>query len=214
MRKSDAKTTTGRAQRFSGDCLKKETCLMVIECIGCLIRFNLNENLLKPTGSLVRCSKCGNIFPAFPTHKENSMNSALGTDEITKDGDQSEIATPGIEKRMHFRVPISIPAICDVLDLEGNPCDIHVGTIKDISQAGISIDLFTSPISEQLSLSFTNDENNDVQIKAKVVHSRTQSLMTRIGLSLTGPQMEIDNFVSQAMKTHQISCSSDQQIQV
>jgi predicted Zn finger-like uncharacterized protein len=187
---------------------------MVIECINCLKRFNLNENLLKPTGSIVRCSKCGKIFPAFPAHKENRLNSAVGADEIAKDGDQSKIATPGIEKRKHFRVQISIPVICDAFDLAGYPCGIHVGTIKDISQTGIAIELFSSPIFEQLSLSFIDDENRDVQIKAKVVHSRTQSLMTWIGLSLAGPQMDIDRFVTQAMKIHKISCSSDQPIQV
>jgi len=186
---------------------------MVIECISCLRRFNLNENLLKSTRSLVRCSKCGNIFPAYNAHEGNRLNPAVETDEIiAKDGDQSEIASPGFEKRKHFRVSISIPVICDALDLVGNPCDIHVGTLKNISQAGIAIELFSSPISEQLSLSFIDDENRNVQIKAKVVHSRTPSLITLIGLSLTGPQMEIDHFVSHAMKTHQISCSYDQQI--
>lgn len=187
---------------------------MVIECISCSRRFNLNENLLKPTGSIVRCSKCGNIFSAYPAHHGSSLNPPLETDGIAKDTDQSESATLGFEKRKHFRVPISIPVICDALDLEGNPCDIHVGTIKDVSQAGLAIELFSIPISEQLSLSFIDDENRDVQVRAKVVHSRTQSLMTWIGLSLTGPQMEIDHFITQAMKTHQISSSSDRQVQL
>ena len=187
---------------------------MVIECISCSRRFNLNENLLKPTGSIVRCSKCGNIFPAYPAHNANRQNPAAEDGEIAKDGDKSESATPGFEKRKHFRVPISIPVICDALDLEENPCDIHVGTIKDISQAGLAIELFTSPISEHLSLSFIDDENRDVQIKAKVVHSRTQSFMTWMGVSLTGPQMEIDHFVTQAMKTHHSTHSVDQQAQI
>jgi predicted Zn finger-like uncharacterized protein len=98
---------------------------MVIECISCSRKFNLNENLLKPTGSIVRCSKCGNIFSAYPAHNGNRLNSAVEADEIAKDGDQSESSTPGFEKRKHFRVPISIPVICDALDLEGNPCDIR-----------------------------------------------------------------------------------------
>jgi predicted Zn finger-like uncharacterized protein len=187
---------------------------MVIECISCSRRFNLNENLLKPTGSIVRCSKCGSIFPAYPAPNGNRLRPAVEADEIAKNGDQSESATPGFEKRKHFRVPISIPVICDALDLVGNPCGIHVGTIKDVSQTGLAIELFTSPISGQLSLSFIDNENRDVQINAKVVHSRTRSLMTWIGLSLTGPHMEIDHFITQAMKTHQISSSSDRQVQL
>jgi predicted Zn finger-like uncharacterized protein len=115
---------------------------MVIECISCSRRFNLNENLLKPTGSMVRCTKCGNIFPAYPSHKGNNLNPALETDSIDRDADQGESATSGFEKRKHFRVPISIPVICDALDFAGNPCDIHVGSIKDLSQFGLPSSCF------------------------------------------------------------------------
>jgi predicted Zn finger-like uncharacterized protein len=127
---------------------------MVIECISCLRRFNLNENLLKSTGSLVRCSKCGNIFPAYHAHEGNRLNPAVEADEI---------AIPGFEKRKHARVPVSIPVLCDALDLEGNPSDIHLGAIKEVSQAGLAIELFTSPISGQVSLSFIDVENSEVQ---------------------------------------------------
>ena len=187
---------------------------MIIECKCCSRKFNLNENLLKPAGSRVRCSKCGTIFHAFPTHNDSSLNLALETDSIANDADQGERPTSGFEKRKHARAPVSIPVLCDALDLEGNTCDIHVGTIKDVSPAGLAIELFTSPVSEKLSLSFIDDDNRDVQIKAKVVHSRTQSFMTWMGLSLTGPQMEIDHFVTQAMKTHHTTHSVDQQAQI
>ena len=187
---------------------------MVIECISCSRRFNLNENLLKPTGSRVRCSKCGTIFHAYPAHNGSSLNPTLEADGIAEDADQGESATPCFEKRKHPRVPVSIPMLCDVLDLEGNLSDIHVGAIKEVSQTGLAIELFTSPISEQVSLSFIDVENRDVQIKAKVVHSRIKSFMTWIGLSLTGPPMEIEHFVTQAMKTHQMSSSGDRQVQL
>ncbi len=39
---------------------------MIITCENCSTSFNLDENLLKPTGSKVRCSQCQNIFTAFP----------------------------------------------------------------------------------------------------------------------------------------------------
>ena len=189
-------------------------CLMVIECINCSRKFNLNENLLKPAGSRVRCSKCGTIFHAYPAPNGSSLNPTLETDGIAEDADQGQSATPVFEKRKHARVPVSIPVLCDALDLEGNPSDIHVGAIKEVSQAGLAIELFTSPISEQVSLSFIDVENRDVQIKAKVVHSRIKSFMTWIGLSLTGPPMEIEHFVTQVMKTHQTSCSADRQVQI
>ena len=39
---------------------------MIITCEECNTSFNLNESLLKKTGSKVRCSKCQHIFVAYP----------------------------------------------------------------------------------------------------------------------------------------------------
>ena len=39
---------------------------MILTCENCNTSFNLDENLLKPTGSKVRCSQCRHIFTAFP----------------------------------------------------------------------------------------------------------------------------------------------------
>lgn len=39
---------------------------MIITCKECNANFKLDENLLKPTGSKVRCSKCSEIFTAYP----------------------------------------------------------------------------------------------------------------------------------------------------
>jgi predicted Zn finger-like uncharacterized protein len=39
---------------------------MIITCEQCKTAFNLDESLLKPAGSKVRCSKCRYIFTAFP----------------------------------------------------------------------------------------------------------------------------------------------------
>ncbi|MBW2572777.1 MAG: zinc-ribbon domain-containing protein [Deltaproteobacteria bacterium] len=39
---------------------------MIITCQECNSSFNLDESLLKPTGSKVRCSKCHKVFVAYP----------------------------------------------------------------------------------------------------------------------------------------------------
>ena len=44
----------------------KRRCIMHITCHECDTVFNLDERLLKPGGSKVRCSQCGNIFTAQP----------------------------------------------------------------------------------------------------------------------------------------------------
>ena len=39
---------------------------MIITCEECSTSFNLDEKLIKPSGSKVRCSKCKHVFVAFP----------------------------------------------------------------------------------------------------------------------------------------------------
>ena len=105
--------------------------------------------------------------------------------------------------RKYPRVPVSIHALCDALDHEGNPHDKHMAVIKEVSRGGLAIELPVSSISEQILLSFMNAENRDVHIRAKVVHSIRNSHKTRIGLSLAGsPMTEIDRFFTQVMQTH------------
>jgi predicted Zn finger-like uncharacterized protein len=43
---------------------------MIIECEECRTKFNLDESLLKKTGSKVRCSMCKHVFTAFPVEAE------------------------------------------------------------------------------------------------------------------------------------------------
>ena len=43
---------------------------MIIECEKCRTKFNLDESLLKKTGSKVRCSICKHVFTAFPVEAE------------------------------------------------------------------------------------------------------------------------------------------------
>ena len=39
---------------------------MIITCEACNTSFNLDDKMLKATGSKVRCSVCSNVFTAFP----------------------------------------------------------------------------------------------------------------------------------------------------
>ena len=39
---------------------------MIITCKECESSFNINDGLVKEAGSKVKCSKCGNIFIAYP----------------------------------------------------------------------------------------------------------------------------------------------------
>lgn len=63
---------------------------MYITCQKCDTVFRLDERLLKPTGSKVRCSQCGNIFIAVPpapavTELEPTLDDALWSEEPRTD---------------------------------------------------------------------------------------------------------------------------------
>ncbi|CAB5133851.1 hypothetical protein D3OALGA1CA_3497 [Olavius algarvensis associated proteobacterium Delta 3] len=49
---------------------------MIITCEECRTSFNLDEKLLRPTGSKVRCSKCGDVFITFPPPPEAAAPAA------------------------------------------------------------------------------------------------------------------------------------------
>lgn len=42
---------------------------MIITCEKCSTRFNLDDSLLRPEGSKVRCSQCRHVFMAFPENR-------------------------------------------------------------------------------------------------------------------------------------------------
>jgi pilus assembly protein FimV len=64
---------------------------MIITCKACNASFNLNESLLKPEGSKVRCSKCKEVFTAYPpappeqVEAPDEMLSGLELEQETED---------------------------------------------------------------------------------------------------------------------------------
>ena len=84
---------------------------MIITCNECDTRFNIDESLLKQTGSKVRCSKCKNVFLAYPSSLSEELDKsseveteleALITDEEIESGIQykAEEELEGIELAM------------------------------------------------------------------------------------------------------------------
>lgn len=69
---------------------------MIIECEKCHTKFNLEENLLRKTGSKVRCSSCKHVFTAFPLEEELQVEQP----PAEQLGDTGEIAAEEISKEM------------------------------------------------------------------------------------------------------------------
>jgi predicted Zn finger-like uncharacterized protein len=76
---------------------------MIITCKACNTSFNLDDKMLKPTGSKVRCSVCASVFTVFPDQASSSeskddreeskaaLTTAMGIPEDTDDDTVDEI---------------------------------------------------------------------------------------------------------------------------
>jgi predicted Zn finger-like uncharacterized protein len=163
---------------------------MIIVCQSCSRRFRLDENLLKPEGSRVRCSRCGEVFTVRPAVLEADLDPA---------GSDSWIAP--LERRKSARIPVSIPAMCNTTNPEGRSLELHIGAIKEISRGGAQIELFRRTISEVMGLSFIGIDHQEIRVKGKVRHSSEDpSGWMRIGFSLQGSPFHVRRFVTQAIK--------------
>ena len=57
---------------------------MIVKCEGCMAKFRIDENRIKPQGSKVRCSKCGNVFRVFkPGEQPLTEGTQSGTPDTT-----------------------------------------------------------------------------------------------------------------------------------
>jgi pilus assembly protein FimV len=63
---------------------------MIITCRNCNTSFNLSDELVKDTGSQVKCSKCNYIFKVFPPHIQNGPELHQSEDDLGFEEDQQE----------------------------------------------------------------------------------------------------------------------------
>ncbi len=187
---------------------------MIIECENCLKKFTLDENRLRKNGSKVKCTKCGAIFLAFPlstgSNEDRLPEFEINTKKVQKQKDD----TPTIEKRVHNRIQVSVPVSCISADSKGNPLDLHIGRITDVSKNGLAVEIFARSSFEFSLVSFINVDDKEVKIKGKVVHSETNEKgKTKIGLSLIGTPDEISYFISQIVRYHHYSSKPVERVQ-
>lgn len=63
---------------------------MIVMCEGCETSFNVEDRLIKPTGSKVRCSKCRHVFMAYP-----AVVAAESDEPLTLQDELAPTAAPG-----------------------------------------------------------------------------------------------------------------------
>ena len=106
---------------------------MIIECEKCHTKFNLDEDLLKESGSKVRCSICKHVFTAFPPKEEPGIE-GFKTEKIEEaeiippeETDKEEDIIPDVDKTI---VTEALEGIGQGEEEEG----IEAISFEDISQ--------------------------------------------------------------------------------
>ena len=146
--------------------------------------------MVKPHGSAVKCSKCGKVFRAYPT----------GTPIDPK----SNRTGAGAERRRDPRIPVTIPALCNVADPHGNPMDLAL--IKDISKGGIALELFPNTVSEVVSVFLICADTQNLKINGRVVHSIINCAgKMKVRLCLLGNRGDIRFFVAKAAESYRLN---------
>jgi len=64
---------------------------MIITCENCEAKFDLDENLIKESGSKVRCSKCQHIFTAYKPFPTAEIPPSRGLEETTPEPSEKEV---------------------------------------------------------------------------------------------------------------------------
>ena len=71
---------------------------MILTCENCSIKFNLDESLIKESGSKVRCSKCQHIFTIYKLVHDEEPESAVELEQDLADlQDSAEMPQPSID---------------------------------------------------------------------------------------------------------------------
>jgi hypothetical protein len=133
--------------------------------------------MLKPTGSRVRCSKCGEIFKAFPPDIDDRR------------------------KHQRFKTQNLISHV--TYDLTGRLIFQGLGKALDLSKGGMLIET-TDPIGSGLiSLTATDAQNQLIEIDGNVVYCKESSSGKYLsGISFISTDEQMATFVSKLLKEY------------
>ena len=150
---------------------------MKITCISCQSRFQLDGCLVKATGSLVKCSKCQQIFRVFPPDATN--------------------------RRQHKRIKTQNLISHVTVDEHGKAISQGMSKTVDISKGGILLET-SYPIDLGLVLLTTVDlDNNIIEIKSELVYCRmTATGMYHSGVKFIDTNEQMVNFAVNLIKEY------------
>lgn len=150
---------------------------MIIPCESCNAVFRLESSILKPTGSRVRCSKCGEIFRVYPPDN--------------------------VDRRKHQRLKTRNLISHVSYDLTGRLLSQGLSKALDISEGGILLETPEPIESGLLSLMATDVENNLIEIEGNLAYCKESSSGRYLsGISFFGTDEEVETFVTKLINEY------------
>jgi predicted Zn finger-like uncharacterized protein len=148
---------------------------MKISCESCHFKYKLDSNLVKSTGILVRCSKCGEVFKVYPPSKDN--------------------------RRKYQRVKTQNLISYFSFDDNGKLISHGLGIALDVSKGGILLETPYPIESGLLVITATDKDKNFVEVESKLIYSKKTSIGTYLcGIEFLGIDERVINFITQLIK--------------
>ena len=150
---------------------------MKIPCESCYSAFQLDESLVKPTGSLVRCSRCQKVFRVYPPKP--------------------------IDPRNCPRVRIKNLISYSVFNASGKLISRGLGIALDISEVGILLETPDCIKAGSLKLTATDNEKNLIEVGGKIIRTKKVSTgMHLSGIKFTGADERVTKFAATLIKEY------------
>ena len=150
---------------------------MLIPCEACYSTFKLDDRQVKPTGSLVRCSKCQKVFRVYPPKDFDPRNCP----------------------RVKTRNLISF----SVFNKSGKVISHGFGVALDISEGGILLETPNCIDSASVHLTASDNEKNLAEVKGQIIRTKKASSgMYLYGIKFIGGNKSVTKFVATVIKEY------------
>ena len=152
---------------------------MMIHCKSCDSLFRLDSNVIKSTGSKVRCSNCGEIFKVFKPNE--------------------------VEKRKDHRVKTQNLISYFSMDETGKIISNGLGIAMDISKGGILLQTSDAIESRLVNLAATDSKKSLFEVKGELVYSKKMFIGTFFsGIKFIDSDERIKKFIVILIKEYNL----------
>lgn len=108
---------------------------MIVPCENCQTKFEVNETLLKPEGSKVKCSRCGDIFRVYPPEQIKVEEPAV--DSSTQEEPEMKIEIESTEPEPEIVIDSTEPES----EIESTESEPEIEMEMDLTESESEMDL-------------------------------------------------------------------------